>query len=231
MGSSKLSKTDFEKQLTSKLGEFRNDPLGFVRFVYPWGTKGAPLEKFEGPDTWQTEFLERIGSQIDEDPSQLIREAVASSHGVGKSALSAWLIHWFMSTRYLANVVVTANTGSQLYTKTFREVSVWVNMSINDHWFDITATKMTHVSNKDWVTNAIVNNPQKPESIAGTHAEHVLVIFDEASAIEASIYEAIYGAMSTPGAIWITLGNPTKSHGPFFDSFSLTEASLGEHVM
>jgi len=214
-----ITKEEFETKLTKSLGKYRNDPMGFVMFVFPWGQKGTILEDFDGPDTWQTEFLVKLGKQIEDNPAALIREAIASSHGVGKSALSAWLILWFMSTRYLANVVVTANTGSQLYTKTFREVSVWLNLSINKHWFELTATKMTHVANKDWVTNAIVNNPQKPESIAGTHAEHVLVIFDEASAIDYSIYEAIYGAMSTPGAMWITLGNPTKSHGPFFDSF------------
>ena len=52
---------------------FHDDPVGFVRFVL-----GAE------PDTWQADVMNDIaGNQ---------RVAVASGHGIGKTALIAWLI-------------------------------------------------------------------------------------------------------------------------------------------
>lgn len=44
-------------QLIDALGSFTHDPLGFVYFAFPWGEKGTPLEKFDGPDEWQIKIL------------------------------------------------------------------------------------------------------------------------------------------------------------------------------
>ena len=214
-----MDKLEFEKKLARDIGDFFYDPYSFVMYVFPWGVKGTSLEDSDGPDKWQEWYLKDLGDRIKKNPDDYQLRATASGHGSGKSALSSWVILWFMSTRPKANVVVTANTANQLYTKTFREVSVWLDLAVNKHWFDITATKMTHVSNKDWVCNAIPFNEQKPEAIAGSHATHMMFIFDEASAIPYSIYEAIYGGLSTHGALWLTFGNPTRSSGPFYDCF------------
>ena len=46
------------------------------------------------------------------------------------------------------------------------------------------------------------------------------MIFDEASAIEDVIWEVAEGAMTTPGAIWIVFGNPTRNTGRFFECFN-----------
>ena len=40
--------------------------------------------------------------------------SVRSGHGVGKTALLAWLILWFMCTRFDARIPCTASTHSQL---------------------------------------------------------------------------------------------------------------------
>jgi len=92
-------------------------------------------------------------------------------------------------------------------------------LAINSHWFTRTATKLSHITDDAWVCHAIPNNPEKPEAISGSHAKNMMVIIDEASAIDYRIYEALYGAMSTAGAIWLTFGNGTRNTGPFFDSF------------
>ena len=54
-----------ELQLAHKVGEFRNNPLGFVLFAYPWGQPGE-LEDYDGPDEWQREVLDEIGRQVRE---------------------------------------------------------------------------------------------------------------------------------------------------------------------
>src|SRR5260370_39698517 len=93
--------------------QFYADPLGFVRTCFPWGEPGTALEHFPGPDEWQCQELREIGLQVHErafdghTPVAPLRRAVASGHGIGKSALTA------------SRGTVTANTYVQLHTKTW----------------------------------------------------------------------------------------------------------------
>jgi hypothetical protein len=135
---------------------------------------------------------------------------------VGKSAITAWLILWAMSTRPHLSGVVTANTLPQLSTKTWRELAVWHKRALNGHWFKWTATRFFHVAHPEtWFVAAVPNTEHNSESFAGLHARYVLVIYDEASAIPDAIWEVSYGAMTTPGAIWCVFGNPTRNTGAF----------------
>jgi hypothetical protein len=211
----------FEEQLSETMATFYSDPLGFVMFAFPWGEKDGPLEDFPlGPDEWQREQLTRIGEAFEEDPECTIREAIASGHGIGKSCEVAWVILWAMSTRPHLSGVVTANTTNQLKTKTWRELSLWHKRMINEHWFKWTATQFMHVDHPEtWVTSAIPNTEQNSEAFAGLHATHVLVIYDEASAIPDKIWEVSEGAMTTPRAMWFAYGNPTRNTGRFRECF------------
>ncbi len=212
-----LTKKDFEAQLLSDICELVYDPLAFVYYIYPWGE--GPLEGEEGPDQWQAETLMEIGEK-----AQTIEEAIQiarrSGHGVGKTALIAWIIHWFMSTRPHPQVVVTANTRTQLEAKTWRELAKWHKLALNSHWFTWTATKFYHVDHPEtWFATAVPWSAEKSEAFAGTHEKHVLVLFDEASAIDDIIWEVTEGAMTTPGAMWIVFGNPTRNTGRFSECF------------
>lgn len=50
------------EMLWRKAQSFRQDPLGFVLWAYTWGKPG-PLEKYDGPDEWQAEFLRELGEE------------------------------------------------------------------------------------------------------------------------------------------------------------------------
>jgi hypothetical protein len=63
--------------------------------------------------------------------SSVTRIAVASGHGIGKSALVAWLILWALTTFEDTKGVVTANTEKQLKTKTWAELAKWCRLC----WF------------------------------------------------------------------------------------------------
>lgn len=196
------------------------DPALFVQVSFPWGQEG-PLKDFKGPDKWQAAQLKRIGQKIRKEPLGTIREAIASGHGVGKSALTAWIILWAMSTRPNVSGVVTANTKTQLETKTWRELAVWHKRLIwNKDWFKWTATKFMHAEHPEtWFFAAIPNTEHNSEAFAGLHATHVMVLFDEASAISDRIWEVTEGAMTTPRAMWFTYGNPTRNTGRFRECF------------
>ncbi len=204
------------EDLIEAIGGYHKDPLGFVCFAYPWGQKGTPLEDELGPDAWQVDILTEIRSKLDINLAGAIQIAVASGHGIGKTALVSWIVHWFISTRPNCQVVVTANTENQLNTKTWRELAKWHKLSIHRDWFNWTATKFYQVGNPEtWFAAAIPWSEEKPESFAGTHEKDVLVIFDEASTIADIIWETTEGAMTTPGAMWFAFGNPTKNTGRF----------------
>lgn len=211
-----------EKALAAKLGSFRNKPYEFVLFAYQWGE--GELEGMEGPDEWQKELLLEIERLLETglNEQEAIRFATASGHGVGKTAMVAWIIHWFSTTRPNSQIVVTANTQSQLMTKTWRELAKWHRLAINRHWFKWTATAFMHVLYPEtWRANAIPWSENNSEAFAGTHEMNgVLVIFDEASAITNSIWDVVEGAMTTPGAMWLAFGNPTRSNGKFYDCFT-----------
>lgn len=197
-----------------------NDPLRFVREAFDWGR--GELHGFDGPDEWQTRALDRLGRELRDGASLrgAIRMAVASGHGVGKSALVAWVILWAMSTRPHLNGVVTANTGTQLETKTWRELSIWHKRAINAHWFTLTATRFSQVDHPEtWAVAAIPWSKERSEAFAGQHGENVLVVYDEASAIDDVIWEVSEGATTQPGAIWLAFGNPTKNTGRFRECF------------
>ncbi|WP_070988467.1 hypothetical protein [Halofilum ochraceum] len=225
-GSRALPQTAAERQLQEDVAGFYADPYGFVLYAYPWGEPGGWLEKESGPDEWQREFLTDLGRLVAEaetagEEAEAIQYAIASGHGIGKTAEIAWLIHWFISTRPYPQIVVTAGTKPQLTTKTWRELSKWHRVSINAHWFRWTATSFYHVlAPESWAAWAIPWSKANPDAFAGTHERHVLVIYDEASTIDDVIWETTDGAMTTPGAIWIAFGNPVWPQGRFYDCFN-----------
>lgn len=213
-----MSDAEFEAALTEDMAQFYDDPVGFVFYTFGWGA--GELAEFDGPDTWQMDLLESIAKQLRDDPNCNIREAVASGHGIGKTAFVAWVILWCMSTRAHLSGVTTANTMSQLNTKTWREVALWYKRAINRHWFKWSATKFWHREHPEtWFCSAEPNTEHNSEAFAGRHAKYVLIIYDEASAIPDKIWEVTEGAMTTPRAMWLVFGNPTKNTGRFKDCF------------
>lgn len=209
---------NFAELLVQKVAECYDDPLKFVKLVFPWGE--GDLEGHTGPDKWQEELLNQVAEWVKTGNNEALQSAIASGHGIGKGAMSAWIILWAMATRKDLNGVVTANTKQQLETKTWRELALWHNRSLIKPWFEWTATKFYHVSAPEsWYVSAIPWSEKNSEAFAGQHGEHVLVLYDEASAIPDIIWEVSEGAMTTPGAMWFTFGNPTRNTGRFRQCF------------
>jgi hypothetical protein len=210
-------------ELAKDVRRFYADPLGFVMWAYPWGQSGM-LEQHEGPDTWQRNALIELGEQIKErnfdglHPVDPIRIAVVSGHGIGKSVWCAWVAHWIMSTRPRARGTVTANTFSQLSTKTWAAIQQWARLLINRHWFTVTGDMMYFRSQKDsWAVSAQSCKEENSESFAGQHAADStsFYIFDEASAIPEKIWEVAEGGLTDGEPIFIACGNPTRHTGRF----------------
>lgn len=233
-----------ELMLAQDMGRFYDDPLGFVMYAFPWDTdRSLQLVKLSspwdlvygceyGPDEWACEFLTQLGEQVRErgfdgvNAVAPIQMAVSSGHGIGKSAMAAWLTLWIMSTRPHSKGVVTANTAEQLSSKTWAGVSAWLSRAVNKHWFTITtgkgAMRLTHKQHPDsWRVDAQTSREENSESFAGLHAASSTpwYLFDEASAIPAKIWEVAEGGKTDGEPMHFVFGNPTRNTGAFAECF------------
>jgi hypothetical protein len=230
-----------EAKLAEYLATFYDDPYGFVMAVFPWGEptlpNGSPnpLRKKRGPELWQEELLRDLGRHIKENrvlasigcDMKVWRSATASGHGVGKSALVAWILYFLMSTRVDTRGVVTASTQFQLEDKTWPELSKWHNLALNQHWFRWTATTFSFAGyeeeskQKNYRIAAASVSEQNTEAFQGLHNEGktVVVIFDEASGVKPKVWEVAEGALTDGEAFFFAFGNPTQPTGEFADCF------------
>jgi hypothetical protein len=185
------------------LRDYRNDPVRFVKEVL--GVE---------PDPWQAEFLSAVAKGER-------RISIRSGHGVGKSSSASWAMIWFVLTRYPVKVVVTAPTSAQLYDALFAETKRWVK-ELPAALQSLLEVKQERIELKASGTEAFISartsRAEQPEALQGIHAEHVMLIADEASGVPEQVFEAAAGSMSGHNACTILLGNPTKSSGFFFDT-------------
>jgi len=212
-----------ENALADFVGTFYADPLGFVLAAYPWGEPG-PLQDHAGPDTWQRAHLESIGAQVrahgfrGTQAVPAIREAVSSGHGIGKSVEVAWIVDWLMSTRPNCQGTVTANTFTQLQTKTWASIQKWTQLCLTSHWFTVNSDRMYHVDHKhSWFCALQSSKEENSEAFAGQHAADStsFYVFDEASAIPDKIFEVAEGGLTDGEPMIFLYGNPTRSNGKF----------------
>ena len=229
-----------EAELAEFIGQFYDDPYGFVMACYPWGQETKldgtpnPLWRWKGPEPWQRELLEELGDHIKmnmafDDLDMDMRpwkSATASGHGVGKSALVSWLIQFFMSTRVDTRGVVTASTQFQLEDKTWPELGKWHQLLLNKHWFSWESTAFSFAPypedrRKNYRMKAATVSEQNTEAFAGLHNEgkSVVVIFDEASGVVNKVWEVAEGALTDGEAFFFAFGNPTLPEGEFADCF------------
>lgn len=217
-------------ELADELAAYQHDPLGFVQNMFPWGE--GELDKQE-IDDWQFAFLDSLGKKLREGVDdegtfigEAIQKAIASGHGIGKSALVAWLILWAISTLEDTRGVVTANTATQLMTKTWAELGKWHRLFLGSELFIYTATAIYAADpshEKTWRIDAIPWTKARTEAFAGLHnkGKRIIVIFDEASAIDDKISEVTEGALTDENTeiMWFKFGNPTRNTGRFYDCF------------
>ena len=231
-----------EQELMARLWApaIKDNPLAFVMFAFPWGQPGTPLEHFKGPRKWQREVLTEIGNHIKQNQGKIdfdtLRHAVSSGRGIGKSALVSWITIWMLTTRIGSTTIISANSESQLRSVTWAEITKWIAMSLNSHWFEVSATRLmpakwlTELVERDlkkgtryWGVEGRLWSAENPDAYAGVHNyDGVLVVFDEASGIDDSIWAVTSGFFTenTPNRFWMAFSNPRRNTGYFYEAFN-----------
>jgi len=176
-----------------------DDPVSFVTRVL-----GAQ------PDPWQADVLRALarGENV----------AVRSGHGVGKTALASWAILWKLLCFPFARIPVTAPTQHQLQDVLWPEIRYWIergNLHADVEW-TVTRVAVRRYARR-WF--AVARSSNRPERLAGHHAEHLMYVVDEASGIEDYTWEVIDGARTAHGALILAVGNPTRRVGGFYQAF------------
>lgn len=187
---------------------------------------GHPVEFVEDviratPDAEQAKILQSVADNS--------MTTVRSGHGVGKSAVEAWTVIWFICTHPFPKIPCTAPTQHQLYDILWAEVSKWIrnNPALKN---ELTWTKEKLYMNgypEEWF--AVARTASTPDALQGFHAEHLLYIIDEASGVDDDIFEPVLGALSTPGARLLMCGNPTQLSGFFYESHTKNKASYSAY--
>ena len=189
--------------LQAALLRWRADPVGWVR-------KFLRAE----PDPWQAAALQAL---VTHD-----RLAVRSGHGVGKSTFLAWAILWFMCNHGPCKVPVTGSNFDQLKATLWSEVATWLERlpePLRREWVFLAEGLESKHHPEQLFAALRTASKERAQNLAGFHSKWVLVVVDEASAVDDAVFEVLDGALSTKGSRILMTGNPTQRSGRFYRAF------------
>lgn len=174
----------------------RSDPVFFCREVLgvdPWSRQREVLAALCGHD----------------------RVSVRSGHGTGKSFIASCAALWFLYAFYPAKVITTAPTQTQVRHVLWNEIRrlhararVPLGGSVLEERIQL---------GDDAFAMGIATDAA--ERLQGYHAEHLLVILDEAPGVRPEIWEAAETLLTGRVGKILAIGNPTVPAGLFYDTF------------
>lgn len=232
-----------EQELIEALLEYKYDPEGFVLFAFPWGVPNTPLAKFKGPRQWQVDEFQRIKNKCEENQFRIsmglnpepVYLSISSGRGPGKSAFLAMLSCWMMSCWIGGTNIITANTETQLRSRTMAELGKWHGMLINRNWFEKSSMSLRpskwfgellsdqlNMDTQYYYSDAQSWSEENPDAFAGAHSQVAMMVqFDEASGISDPIWSVTEGFFTDLAElrIWVAISNPRRNTGRFFECF------------
>jgi phage terminase large subunit len=173
------------------------------------------------PDPWQDEVLLAIEGGAR-------RIAIRAGHGVGKTALEAWVVLWFVLFRRPCKVPITANSQDQLRDVVWSEISRWwreLPPFLRD-LVEVTSERVAIKADPEAAfAVARTARPERPEALQGFHSPNLLFLLEEASGIDDIIFETAGGALTGDNAMVLMCANPTRVSGYFHRAFHGNRAS------
>jgi len=175
-----------------------------------WHAPGAFARDALGIELWERQ-LEVLRSLRDHR-----RTAVKSGHNVGKTFVAAAAILWFLFTRPNGRVIATAPTRPGVQDRLWREVTKLhrgARIPLGGEMLD----SVLRIDNEGWSAHPLTAS--SADAFQGVHAEHVLIVFDEAQGIEQEFWVAAESMMGSRGARWLQICNPIYTTGPAHSCF------------
>lgn len=199
---------EYAKQQRTFSNTYWNDPAAFISDCFMW-------KSGSGPTFYQLE----IASEL----VQYNRLSVRGPHGLGKTAIVGWLVHWFALTRDNEadwKIPITASAWRQLSKFAMPEVHKWAHRlnwaKIGREPYNLRSELLT-LSLKLNTGEAFAMASDNSALIEGAHADELLYIFDESKEIPAGTWDSAEGAASTGKTMWLSVSTPGEPSGRFYD--------------
>jgi hypothetical protein len=197
------------------------DPLLFAVDVLGFLMPGVPNpDRLPQLEAWQVVALRKFRKAWRNRFDRKGRISIRSGHGIGKTAyLSIILLFTLFAGGLDVKIPVVANSQDQLRDGLWPEINKWMQRLPEGLRGEIVWEK-EKIFLKD-LPEAVfavrrTASKHRPEALQGIHADTVLAIFEEASGIPEETVEAGAGTLSTPGALAVAVGNPTRRTGFFY---------------
>lgn len=189
--------------------KYLNDPVGFVEDCINWKPSEA------GAVLYQKESMREL--------VEFRRESVRGPHGLGKTAMVAWIVLWFALVHdgwIDWKVPITASAWRQLTKFALPEIHKWAHRL---KWDVIgrppfnERLELTLLALKLKTGEAFALSSDNSALIEGAHATVILYVFDESKEIQADTWDSAEGAFSTGDCYWLSVSTPGEPQGRFFD--------------
>lgn len=199
---------DDEATPTSCLCKYTEDPVSFVRDCFVW-------KQGEGATPYQNDIMEKLVEHR--------RISVRGPHGLGKTALVAWLVHWFALTNDGITdwkIPITASAWRQLTKFAMPEIHKW---SRRLNWAAVgrlpynPRLELTQRQLRLKTGEAFALASDNSTMIEGAHASKILYIFDESKEIPVATWDSAEGAFSIGDTYWLSVSTPGEPVGRFYD--------------
>ena len=208
-----LQESGFNTDVTNKSRysqfqrQYRNDRIAFIHDCFKWPEGQKPAD-----------YQDDIVGLVDTNN----RVAVRGCHGLGKSAIGAWLVHHFSLVMDGEDwkCPTTASVWRQLMKYLWPEIHKWSRLIKWDYIGRSPYDKNRELMQLNLKLNtgeSMALASDQPESLEGCHADNLLFLFDEAKVVPDATWNAIEGAFSTNGIIKVfAMSTPGAPSGRFY---------------
>lgn len=154
-----------------------------------------------------------------------VRTAARSGHKVGKTELAAALLLWWCCTRINARGIFTAPTLRQVEEALWAAVRRQAEQIQRRGYNIIPEVALSPSTGVRWEDGRRLFGftASHPDKVSGPSGANILFVLDEASGIEAGIWQAVQGILGgtdeNSGRV-LAIGNPTQPSGWFYDAFN-----------
>ena len=211
-----IPKSQINERYLAFQKRYRNRADLFVLECFEW-------KEGEGPTSYQLDILKGVSNNP--------RQSVRGPHGLGKTALAAWLVHWYALTRDGEDwkVVTTASVWRQLTKFLWPEIHKWsrrLKWSIIGRKPYNLKYELQTLQLKLRTGAAFAVASDDHTAIEGAHADCLLYMFDESKSVIDATFDAAEGAFSGAGegsdveAFALAISTPGEPLGRFFDIHS-----------
>lgn len=179
---------------------FQRNPQQFVRFFFQYELWHKQVEIFEAIRDYK-------------------RVSVASGHNIGKTFVTACICVWFLVSYPHAAVLTTATTFKQVQNILWKEIRRLVRRSIDKGLWTLKSKGLAPKAPRwDFGEDRFMEGFgfDRPDAVQGCHNPNILIVFDEAQAIDQqTAWDAFSSMMTGPNCKHLAIGNPLYATGPF----------------